>query len=94
MVQKKYLAEKGIPVMENKYIDVFGNRWFAAQIKHSPTPIEMGDYILFNPEKGFALCLGHEFTNLYAIDPGEKTSQEDILDIQYISLDSKNEETL
>lgn len=51
--------------MLKAYKDVFGNVWFAAQLQKMPVKLDDGDYVLFNPEQGFAISLEHTLKDQY-----------------------------
>lgn len=51
--------------MARIFVDALGKKWYVAQIKAGSVPIEPEDYILFNEESGFSICLSHLFDQQY-----------------------------
>jgi hypothetical protein len=51
--------------MARIFVDALGKKWYAAQIKPGSVPIEIDDYILFNEDSGFSVCLSHLFSDQY-----------------------------
>jgi hypothetical protein len=51
--------------MLKAYKDAFGKIWYAAQLEKMPVTLDDGDYILFSPEQGFAISLGHVLKDHY-----------------------------
>lgn len=52
--------------MAKIFVDALGKKWYVAQIKLGLVSIEVDDYILFNEESGFSICLNHLFNEQYA----------------------------
>jgi hypothetical protein len=58
--------------MAKIFVDALGKKWYVAQIKPGSVRIETEDYILFNEESGFSICLGHLFDDQYVeLDEGD-----------------------
>ena len=51
--------------MARIFVDALGKKWYVAQIKAGSVSLEIDDYILFNEESGFSVCLSHLFNEQY-----------------------------
>ncbi len=81
-------------MIEKKFIDIFGNKWYAAILGNSPVRIESGDYVLFNEEKGFIFCVGDAFDEMYKVSYDENIEKETLFNIDLIKVQTENSKNL